>query len=94
MYIQIGFFRKKSLTDFIIYSILYFLIMRTTRRNLVKGKDTFYVVTRDNRRVESINYKTKHEAEERAERLLYMVKEWDPRSEVSIVITSHPEKVY
>ncbi len=68
--------------------------MRTTRRNLIKGKDTFYVVTRNNRRVEDTNYKIKHEAEERAYALEYMVKEWDTASSVEIVMTSLPQKIY
>lgn len=68
--------------------------MRTIRKNLIKGKDTFYVVTRNNRRVEDKNYKMKHEAEERAEALVRMIKEWDPSSEVGIVMTSIPDKVW
>lgn len=68
--------------------------MRTTRKSLIKGRDTFYVVTRDNRRVEEQNYKTKYDAEERAYALERLVKEWDPNSTIGIVITSIPQKVY
>ena len=68
--------------------------MRITKRSLIKGKDTFYVVTRDNRRVEEENYKTKYDAEERAYDLERLVKACDPGSVIGIVITSIPQKVY
>jgi len=69
--------------------------MKTIRRNLIKGKDTFYVVTRDNRRIEDINYKIKHEAEDRAYSLEYLLKKgWDPKSSVAVVVTSLPHKIY
>ena len=67
--------------------------MRIIRKNIIKGKDSFYVVTRDNRRVEPHNYQVKWEAEERADILINMVNNFDPKSKVAIVYTSIPEKI-
>ena len=85
---------EKKLDMFCFFSYNVRLIMRITRRSLIKGKDTFYVVTRDNRRVEEANYKTKYDAEERAYALERLVKEWDPGSVVGIVMTSIPKKIF
>jgi hypothetical protein len=70
--------------------------MRITRRNIVKGQNAYYVVTRHGRRVEDINYKTEREAEDRATALHEMIKEWDHKNVgcVGIVHTSHPRKIY
>jgi hypothetical protein len=67
--------------------------MRIHRKNVVKGRDPVYVVTRDNRRSEERNYKAKYDAEERAEELMRVVKEHDPRSVIGIVLTSQPERI-
>ena len=67
--------------------------MRIIRKNIIKDKDSFYVITRDNRRVEPHNYKVKWEAEERADMLINMVNNFDPKSKVAIVYTSIPEKI-
>ena len=76
---------------------MYFLydrkIMKIIRKNVTKDKESFYVVTRDNRRVEPINYKVKWEAEERADKLIKMVNDFDPSSKVSIIYTSSPERI-
>ena len=70
--------------------------MRIIRRNIVKGDKSYYVVTRDGRRVEDINYQTQSEAKDRATALHEMIKEWDPKSvgSVGIVHTSRPRKIY
>ena len=67
--------------------------MRIHRKNVVKGRDPVYVVTRDNRRSEERNYKAKYDAEERAEELMKVVKKYDPRSVIGIVLTSQPERI-
>lgn len=67
--------------------------MRIIRKNIIKGKDAYYVVTRDNRRIEPHNYKVKWEAEERADKLISVVNNFDPMSKVGIIYTSIPEKI-
>lgn len=70
--------------------------MKIIRKNIIKGSDIFYVVTRHGRRVEDVNYKVKHEAEYRAHQLQDMVKNYDHTSigKISIVQTSRPHKIY
>lgn len=70
--------------------------MKIIRRNVIKGSDAFYVVTRHGRRVEENNYKTKHEAEYRAMQLQEMVKRCDHTSvgKIDIIYTSKPHKIY
>jgi len=70
--------------------------MKIITRNLVKGKNAFYVVTRDGRRIEENNYKTQAEAQYRADVLYGMLKEWDPKGlgNIAIVKTSNTYKVY
>ena len=70
--------------------------MRITRRNVVKGDKSYYVVTRDGRRVEDTNHPTQAAAKNRATELHEMIKEWDPKSvgSVGIVYTSKPRKIY
>jgi hypothetical protein len=67
--------------------------MRIHKKYIVSGRDPVYVVTRDNRRSEEQNYKVKYDAEERAEELMRVVKEYDPRSIIGIVFTSQPERI-
>ena len=71
-------------------------IMQIIRKNLIKDGNACYVVTRDGRRVEDINYKTQGEAEERAYHLQEMLKAWDPNNSrcVSILYTSKPHRVF
>lgn len=70
--------------------------MKIVRRHLLKDSSSCFVVTRNGRRVEDKNYQTKYEAENRADILNEMVKEWDPASvgKIEIVHTSLPSKVY
>lgn len=70
--------------------------MKIIRKNVIKGSDAVYVVTRNGRRVEDTNYKVKHEAEYRAEQLNQMVKQYDHTSigKIDIVYTSRPYKIY
>jgi hypothetical protein len=70
--------------------------MKIIRKNVIKGSDAVYVVTRHGRRVEDVNYKAKHEAEYRAFQLQEMVKQYDHTSvgKVDIVYTSRPHKIY
>jgi len=60
-----------------------------------ENKQTVYVVTRNNRRIEDCNYKTQIDAEERAEALVAMLKRWnDPdQRRVKVVSTSSPSKI-
>ena len=70
--------------------------MRIKRKNVIKGEEGFYVVTREGRRIEPQNYKLKSDAEERGTILHEMIKEWDARNvgSVAIVYTSVPHKIY
>ena len=70
--------------------------MKIITRDLVKGKDAFFIVTRDGRRIEDNNYKTQAEAQYRADALYGVLKEWDPRGlrNIAIVKTSNTYKVY
>jgi hypothetical protein len=56
------------------------------------SRDTFYVVTRNGRRIESKNYLDFDQAKSRAEKLISMVQSWDANSinKVTIVKTSKP----
>jgi len=70
--------------------------MKLIRRNVSKDSDSFYVVTRDGRRIEDTNYRVKSEAESRALRLCDMLKRWDNTTlnKVAIIQTNSPHKVY
>lgn len=70
--------------------------MKFLTRNLIKGKSSFFVVTRDGRRIEEKNYDTKAEAQYRADTLYVMLKKWDPKSldKIAIVQTSTPYKIF
>jgi hypothetical protein len=70
--------------------------IKILRKNLIKNIDASYVVTRNGRRVEDVNYATQNDAEFRAAKLHAMVKKWDPntKNSVEIVYTSLPNKVY
>lgn len=70
--------------------------MKFTTRNLIKGKSSFFVVTRDGRRIEEKNYETKAEAEYRADVLYGVLKEWDRKGlgNIGIVQTSTPYRIH
>lgn len=70
--------------------------IKILRKNLIKNIDASYVVTRNGRRVEDVNYATQNDAEFRAAKLQAMIKKWDPKTKnsVEIVYTSLPNKVY
>ena len=70
--------------------------MKIITRDLIRGKDTFFVVTRDGRRIEDKNYRTEAEAQYRADVLYGVLKEWDPKGlgNIAIVKTSNTYKVY
>lgn len=70
--------------------------MKIIRKNVIKGSDAVYVVTRNGRRVEDTNYKVRHEAEYRADCLHEMVKQYDHTSvgKIDIIYTSKPHKIY
>ena len=72
------------------------LHMKLIRKNVSKDSDSFYVVTRNGRRIEDTNYRVKSEAENRAIRLCDMLKRWDKTTldKVAIVHTSTPQKIY
>lgn len=55
----------------------------------------FYVVTRNQRRIEERNYQNISDAEIRAEQLRDVLKKWDPNqvSRVSIETTKTPYKI-
>lgn len=59
------------------------------------NKKQVYVVTRNSRRVEERNYSTKEDAEERAEKLVKVLKKWkDPDlKKVKVVLTDTPNKI-
>lgn len=61
---------------------------------MTKTKEVF-VVTRDGRRIEDVNYNTKDLARERLDALAYMLRIWkDPDlRKISIVKTSAPKKI-
>lgn len=60
-----------------------------------QSSPTFYVVTRDKRRVEDKNYQVLSDAEIRAEKLRNVLREWDPSqvNKVSIQKTKTPYKI-
>jgi len=70
--------------------------MKLIKRNLSKGPKQCYVVTRDGRRIEHINYKSQADAVNRASILSDMLKQWDQTTlhKIAIVHTSQPEKIY
>ena len=59
-----------------------------------KNKEV-YVVTRDGRRIEDVNYNTKEDAKERMKILVKVLKQWrDPDvKRVKIEKTSQPKKI-
>lgn len=67
--------------------------MRIIRDKISKHKNTVYVVTRDERRVQEQDYTNKLEAIDRAERLVESLKRFDPEDakKVQIYITSYPQ---
>lgn len=70
-------------------------MIKHTRRNLKKDSESFFVVTREGRRVEENNYKSKVDAESRAEKLVEMIKYCSPheKDSVRVVHTSEPRKI-
>jgi len=60
-----------------------------------KKQKTVYVVTRNSRRIEDVNYLSKEDAQARSEKLVEMLKQWkDPDlKKVKIVETSSPSKI-
>lgn len=60
-----------------------------------KQSQTFYVVTRNKRRIEDINYTSISDAEIRAEKLRSVLKEYDPNDvkRVSVTKTQKPNKI-
>lgn len=70
--------------------------MKIITKDLVKGKDVFYVVTRGGRRIEEKNYKTQAQAQYRADVLYGVLKKYDPNDlgKIAIVKTSNTYKVY
>ena len=70
-------------------------MIKQIRRNLKKDSESFFVGTREGRRVEENNYKSKSDAEIRAEKLVRMVKNCSPheKNSVAIVHTSEPRKI-
>ena len=70
--------------------------MKIITRDLIRGKDAFFVVTRDGRRIEDRNYKNQEDAQYRADVLYGVLKEWDPKGlgNIAIVKTSNTYKVY
>ena len=58
-------------------------------------EQTYYVVTRNSRRIEEDNYLTKEDANARAEQLVQVLKKWkDPdEKRVSVVQTTNPSKI-
>ena len=69
--------------------------MRIIRKNIQKSPSPVYVVTREGRRVEEINYQTQNDATYRADILIDMVKKYSPheKDSVNIVYTSTPERI-
>lgn len=59
------------------------------------NKKDMYVVTRNGRRVEPQSYETVREAQERADKLVNMLHEWDPRDKrkVGIIKTKNPNTI-
>jgi hypothetical protein len=70
--------------------------MKIITRDLVRGKDAFYVVTRDGRRIEDKNYKTQTDAQYRADVLYGVLKKYDPNDlgKIAIVKTSNTYRIY
>lgn len=70
--------------------------MKIITRDLIRGKDTFFVVTRDGRRIEDRNYKNQSDAQYRADVLYGVLKEWDPKGlgNIAIVKTSNTYRIY
>lgn len=60
-----------------------------------KKQKTVYVVTRNSRRIEDVNYLSREDAQARSEKLVEMLKQWkDPDlKKVKIVETSTPSKI-
>ncbi len=70
-------------------------MIRNIRKNLKKDSESYFVVTRNGRRVEENNYKSKADAEYRAEKLINMIRDHSPheKNSVSIFHTSEPRKI-
>jgi len=60
-----------------------------------KKQKTVYVVTRNSRRIEDVNYLSREDAQARSDKLVEMLKQWkDPDlKKVKIVETSTPSKI-
>lgn len=60
-----------------------------------KKQKTVYVVTRNSRRIEDVNYLSREDAQARSEKLVEMLKQWkDPDlKKVKIEETSTPSKI-
>lgn len=60
-----------------------------------KQSQTFYVVTRNKRRIEDTNYANISDAEIRAEKLRLVLKEYDPNDvkKVSVMKTQKPNRI-
>jgi len=60
-----------------------------------KKQKTVYVVTRNSRRIEDVNYLSREDAQARSEKLVEMLKQWkDPDlKKVKIIETSSPSKI-
>lgn len=56
---------------------------------------TVYVVTRNSRRIEDVNYLSREDAQVRSDKLVEMLKTWkDPdQRKVKVVETSSPSKI-
>jgi hypothetical protein len=69
--------------------------LRLLKKQIINNIKPVFVVTRGGRRVEEKNYTDKHQATERAEILVDMVKRFSPheKDSVHIVNTSLPERI-
>lgn len=65
------------------------------KEKLIKNKKLVYVVTRDKRRVEPQNYENEQDAQERASKLIDMLKKYSPDcvKKVSIIKTVNPNTI-
>ena len=61
----------------------------------MNNQDKFYVVTRNGRRVEKIDYWTKDRAIKRSEALIATLKRWKDkdRNKIEVVETSNPSSI-
>jgi uridine kinase len=60
-----------------------------------KSQKKVYVVTRNSRRIEDRNYSIKEDAEERADKLVKVLKKWNDQDlkKVKVVFTDTPNKI-